>query len=164
MCFHTSDAGQAYEVSSTGLTEHVIFSLCKAVDNTECPRQVAVVEEQKSQTFFVPTAQQIEGCQVFHFTEVINCIIHVLQMKIYKLADVFVIQKEGFPIGGPLSYQFLNLILTYLETIAFGSADASSLTLFTGAHSSQSKSSSICVETLGSLGLPFPKDKDIPKP
>ena len=36
-------------------------------------------------------------------------------MRVYRLGDVFAIQTEGFPIGGPLSYAYLFLVLAFLE-------------------------------------------------
>ena len=116
---HTEDAGQAYEVAETRLINYVLREFCRAVDRSYLPYYVAVSFESKSHVYFVPTLQQTEGAQTFHFFDIVRCLVYVLQMRIYKLGPEFVTQCEGFPIGGPLSFTFLDLILSFLEHLAF---------------------------------------------
>ena len=107
----TADAGQAFEVIPTELVRGALEELRERCKDMNLPPFVAVSRSGHVECFFVPTVATIDGYAIYSIDLIIDCSVHVLAMRVYRLGDLFVLQKEGVPIGGPLSSAFVELVL-----------------------------------------------------
>ena len=111
----SADAGQAHEVLKLAFISSVLFRLVHLVLAADMPGYVAVKSQQKSAVYFNPTGAPLEEYRTLAFFDIMNCVFCIIFMRIYRFGNLYVWQREGLPIGGPLSYAVLQCVLASME-------------------------------------------------
>lgn len=111
----TADAGQAYEAVPHRLVLDILEQTKKKVNSRDFPAYVGVKKQAKSDTFLQHTSRPQVGCSIYSVNLVVQACILMTFTRFYRLANIYLIQLEGLPIGGLLSGAILDHILSHLE-------------------------------------------------
>ena len=116
----TADAGQAYEVVPRTRIEEAttdMFSIVSKTTRVKDPT-VSVMHRTKAVT---AVGGRIDDmlCDrtVFFASKVKTCIQGLLDMRTFRIGNLFLRQVKGIPIGGPISGALLDLVLARAECI-----------------------------------------------
>ena len=115
---HTADAGQAYEVIENIEIEKSIaelFSVCSRLTNSKDPT-VSIMHSTKAKTAVGGRVDDtLCDRTVFFASKVRTCVKGLLEMRTYRIGNLFLRQAKGIPIGGPISGAILDLVLARAE-------------------------------------------------
>ena len=112
------DAGQAYETVDLPFLINSISRLVETARRSDCPSAVWVKRQAKSCAGFGGRCKDgVVDRDVYFFDTLQQCFLCFLLMRVYVLGNLFVIQKSGVPIGGPLSTMCLETALARLENL-----------------------------------------------
>ena len=111
----TADVGQAYDVIPMTMFQDALAELQAQHADRNLPAYMVVKKQANAECYFAGAATPVDGCTVFQVEVVFSCALHQLCMKVYRFGNLCVIQRDGVPIGGPLSGCFLELVLGRAE-------------------------------------------------
>ena len=117
---HTADAGQAFEVIKPHRIDRafrMIFKLVRISCRREDPT-VSCMHTPKSKTRFGGWIRdRLKDRSVFYLSKVEHCMRGLAKFRWYIFGDKFLYQKEGIPIGGPVSGAILEGVLSVDEHV-----------------------------------------------
>ena len=112
------DAGQAYEVislSEINNSSDDLFLICSKLLGCKDPT-VSVMHRTKAITNLGGRIDDMLCDRtVFFASKLRTCINGLLQMRTYRIGNLFLRQVKGIPIGGPISGAILDLVLARAE-------------------------------------------------
>ena len=115
---HTADAGQAYEVIDRAeiqsSIDELFFNVSK-ITRSKDPT-VSVMHRTKAMTSIGGRIDDMLCDRtVFFASKLKTCIGGLLDMRVYRIGNLFLRQAKGIPIGGPISGAILDLVLARAE-------------------------------------------------